>query len=206
MRKIISIMVMFMMTLSCTALYGQSIAKQLKNEKKAMEADIKQFKKEGWTPLDGKGLASVVAEHYAKTNANPNLMPITHISKPCVSMILGKTETRNAAINEYVEYCGGMVRGRITSDLYDVNEVQADNLVAGYERILSMELKKVIKPSYFLSKMVGGKFVVRGTYLINEEDAERASKKALEQAAEEAGIAFNHGDDVKGFIDGGFKN
>ena len=208
MKKLVSFITLCLIIISGSAVYGQSIGKQLKNEKKAIEARVKEIQKEGWKDMGNDGLAIEISRHFSRKNANPNLLELTADSKACTTPNLGKVEARTAVINEYADYCGGMVKARITSDLRDVNEEQADNMVAAYERILVKELKKEIKPSYFLKKEIGGKapYIIRGIFFVDEEAAERASQRALKEAAEDAGIAYDYANKISDFINDGIKN
>ncbi|MDE6257445.1 MAG: hypothetical protein K2M53_03570 [Muribaculaceae bacterium] len=208
MKKLVSFITLCLIIISGSAVYGQSIGKQLKNEKKAIEARVKEIQKEGWKDMGNDGLAIEISRHFAKKSANPNLLELAGDSKPSTTKNLGKAAIITAVINEYAQYCGGMVKGRITSDLRDVNEEQADNMVAAYERILVKELKNEIKPSYFLVKETSGPkpYIVRGIFLVDEDAVERASQRALKEAAEDAGIAYDYANKISDFINEGIKN
>lgn len=185
--------------------YAQSTAKQLKSERKAMEARVKELSAQGWQSLQSDGLATLISEHNAKKRNNPNLFEISGTANQVKTTNLGKAESRNNAINEYAEYCGGMLRARITSDLHDVDGAQADNMVSGYERILAQKLEGEVRPSYYIYKEVGnGKYDVRGFFLIDEDRLERKQREAIKEAADEAKLAFDYGQGISDFIKQGF--
>ena len=184
--------------------YAQSITKQLKSDRKAQKARVKELLTQGWQSLQSAGLATVVSDHNAKLKSNPDLLEFTGTAEGSKTTNIGKSKARNSAISDYVEYCGGMLRARITSDLHDIDGEQADNFVAGYERILAQKLDKDLKPSYYIYKEVNGKYDVRGFFLLDESVVARKSKEALKEAAEEAKLSYEYANGISDFIKQGF--
>lgn len=184
--------------------YAQSTAKQLKSERKAAEARVKELSAQGWQSLQSAGLATVISEHNAKLKNNPDLLEFTGTAEGSKTTNIGKSKARNSAITDYAEYCGGMLRARITSDLHDIDGEQADNLVSGYERILAQKLDKDLRPSYYIYKEVNGKYDVRGFFLVDESVVARKSKEALKEAADEAKLAYDYANGISDFIKQGF--
>lgn len=123
------------------------------------------------------------------------------------SINLAKTNARNNAINEYAEYARSMVRARINTDLVDLNDEQRENFVAGYERLVIKELNGELKPSFYIYKRNSdGTYEMRAFFIVDENAAAAANKKALEAAAEEMGIARKYADEVSDFVNDGFNN
>jgi len=204
MRKIFVAVMLCVFAMTNETVYAQS-AKQLKAERKAVAARVKELTAQGWQSLQSDGLATLIFEHNAKKRNNPNLYEISGTANQVKTTNLGKAESRNNAINEYAEYCGGMLRARITSDLHDVDGAQADNMVSGYERILAQKLEGEVRPSYYIYKEVGnGKYDVRGFFLIDEERLERKQREAIKEAADEAKVAYDYANGISGFIKQGF--
>lgn len=188
-----------------STVYAQSVAKQLKSPKKALEARVKELSKDNWKSLNSDGLAMAVSEHNNKRRNNPNLYEIVGTAEQVESTNIGKAQARNNAINEYAELCGGMLRARITSDVRNVNKAQADNLVSGYERILSKKLEGEVRPSYYVYKdLADGKYNVRGFFLIDEARIEKIQKEAIKEASEEANLAHDYGEGISDFVKQGF--
>lgn len=205
MKKIFLAAMLCAFAMTSVAVYAQSTAKQLKSERKSVTARVKELSAQGWQSLQSDGLATLITEHNAKKRNNPNLYEISGTANQVKTTNLGKAKSRNNAINEYAEYCGGMLRARITSDLHDVNEVQADNMVSGYERILAQKIEGEVRPSYYIYKEVGnGKYDVRGFFLIDEDRLEKKQKEAIKEAAEEAKLAYDYGQGISDFIKQGF--
>lgn len=204
MKKILVAVMLCAFAMTSVAGYAQS-AKQLKAERKAVATRVKELSAQGWQSLQSDGLATLISEHNAKKRNNPNLYEISGTANQVKTTNLGKAESRNNAINEYAEYCGGMLRARITSDLHDVDGAQADNMVSGYERILAQKLNGELRPSYYIYKEVGnGKYDVRGFFLIDEERLERKQKEAIKEAADEAKVAYDYANGISDFIKQGF--
>lgn len=200
MKKIFVAVMLCAFAMTSVAGYAQS-AKQLKAERKAVAARVKELSDQGWQSLQSDGLATLISEHNAKKRNNPNLYEISGTANQVKTTNLGKAESRNNAINEYAEYCSGMLRARITSDMHDVDGAQADNMVSGYERILAQKLNGEVRPSYYIYKEVGdGKYDVRGFFLIDEERLERKQKEAIQEAAGEAKVAYDYANGISDFI------
>ena len=177
-----------------------------KQVKKVVNTNAKQFAKEGWT-LDGTGIFKyVLTAHYEGLSAEGAFELVGNATDKR-SINLAKSVARNNVINEYVEYARSMVRARINTDLKDLNEVQQENFVAGYERIVVKELEGAIQPSFHMyKKNEKGTYDLRGFYLVNEERAAAINKKALQQAADEMGIARKYADEVSEFVNDGINN
>ena len=205
MKKIFVVTMLCALAVTSATGYAQSTAKQLKAERKAMEARVKELSAEGWKSLQSDGLALLISEHNAKRRNNPDLYEISGTANQVKTTNLGKAKSRNNAINEYAEYCSGMLRARIVSDLHDVDEAQADNMVSGYERILSQKLEGEVRPSYYIYKEVGnGKYDVRGFFLIDENRLAKKQKEAIKEAADQANMAFDYGNNISDFINQNF--
>lgn len=200
MKKIFVMAMLCAFTMTSSTVYAQSTTKQLKSERKAAEARAKELSKQGWMSLESNSLAMVIAEHNAKKRNNPNLYDIPGTAEQVKTTNLGKAKARNSAITEYAEYCGGMLRARITSDLRDVDGAQADNLVSGYERILSKKLGGEIRPSYYIYKEANGKYDVRGFFFVDEARLEKIQKEAIKEATDESKLAFDYGQGISDFI------
>lgn len=205
MKKIFTAVMICAFAMTNVTVSAQSAAKQLKSERKAVEARVKELSAQGWQSLQSDGLATLISEHNAKKRNNPNLYEISGTANQVSTTNLGKAESRNNAINEYAEYCGGMLRARINSDLKDINGEQADNMVSGYERILAQKLEGEVRPSYYIYKEAGnGEYDVRGFFLIDEARVEKKQKEAIKEAANEAKIAYDYGQGISEFIKQGF--
>lgn len=198
---------LFLLIIGCMlASTNIAYAQISKASKKIVKANAKQFEKEGWS-LDGTGtFNSVLTAHYAKLDSG-EAIELTGNANAKKSINLAKTNARNNAINEYAEYARSMVRARINTDLVDLNDEQRENFVAGYERLVIKELNGELKPSFYIYKRNSdGTYEMRAFFIVDENAAAAANKKALEAAAEEMGIARKYADEVSEFVNDGFNN
>ncbi|MDE5595391.1 MAG: hypothetical protein K2I89_07460 [Muribaculaceae bacterium] len=182
-----------------------SVQAQSKDEKKAIKKELKALEKDGWKSSKSGGLALAMSKHSQRLNSDPNLEELSGMAFDVSTPKIGESKAREDAISQFVDYCGSMVRGRITSDTRDVNGVEADNIVAGYERILSQAFQKELIPSYYRYREVNGKYQVVGYFLFNLKSVQKSSDDALKEAMEEAGKAFDYGNSISDFIKEGMQ-
>lgn len=183
--------------------YAQSVKKQLKQETKEIQARAKELSADGWKSDQSDGLSRQLRDHREKKRNNPDLMELSGDGQHS-SLAVAKTRAREDATIQFADYLGGMIRGRVVTDMRDVNDEQADNFVAGYERILVQKLAKDVKPSYYIYKENGRNYQVRGFFYIDESVATKKANDALKEAAEEAGLTFDYANGVSDFIKQGF--
>ncbi len=201
MKKILSL-------LMCSLLFSGIVCAQSKQEIKSIEkvakAQAKQLTKEGWKLLESGTLEAVLKAHLLKQKTG-DVEEIVGTANKMRSINLGKTTARNNAMNEYAESAKSMIRGRITTDLRDIDENQVENLVSGYERLVLKEINGEVKSAYTLYKEnKDGKYDVRGYFLVDLESASKARKRAMELALEESELAHKYGNEISNFIDEGF--
>lgn len=173
---------------------------QSKEEKKAIKKEVKTLEKDGWKSSKSGGLALAMSKHSQRLNSDPNLEEISGMAFGVGTPKLGESKSREDAISQFVDYCGGMVRARITSDTRDINGVEADNIIADYERILSESIQKDLIPSYYRYREINGKYQVIGHFLFNLKSVQKKSDDALKEALKEAGVAYDYGNAISDFI------
>lgn len=201
MKKILSLLI-------CTLLFSGSMYAQSKQEIKEAEkiakTQAKQLTKDGWKLLESGTLESVLKAHEMK-KISGEIEEIVGTAIKMRSINLGKTTARNNAMNEYAESAKSMIRGRITTDLRDIDENQVENLVSGYERLVLKEINGEVKSAYTLYREnKDGKYDVRGYFIVDQESASKARKRAMEMALEESELAHKYGNEISNFIDEGF--
>jgi len=194
--------------LICTLMFSGSMYAQSKQEikeaEKVAKSQAKQLTKDGWKLLESGTLEAVLKTHCLKKKT-ADVEEIVGTANKMRSINLGKTTARNNAMNEYAESAKSMIRGRITTDLRDIDENQVENLVSGYERLVLKEINGEVKSSYTLYREnKDGKYDVRGYFLVDLESASKARKRAMELALEESELAHKYGNEISNFIDEGF--
>lgn len=180
---------------------------QTKQEKKLAKSRAKELTKQGWQPQTSKGIEGGLLDLYMSMNEG-DFDEYTSDGASDKSLNAAKAKSRNNAINEYVEYCKSIVKGRINSEITDVAESEAENYISGFERLIVKELEDNIfrAPKLVIYKQTGKHYDVRSFYLIDNKAAERAVRSAMKQAADESELAHNHADGISSFINSGLED
>jgi len=176
----------------------------IKAAKKEAKAAAKQIKKEGYKLLEIGDLQTQLQDYLAKTKAGQKQLVGT--SENNMSINLGKTAALNNAINEYATMAGGMVKGRITTNVSNISGQQLDDIVAAYERLVLKEIKGEIQSCITLVKNKKNSYDVRVYCLVDFDAAHAAKMKAMNLALEELELSEKYGTAVANWVDEGFKN
>lgn len=197
MKTVMYVLAVFMLSLVCS-LDGQA------QKKKDVKIRAKELVKEGWK-VEGTGtLQTAIARIESQRGAKEVLIGSNYGSK---KLNVAKAKARNNAINEYAEYGKSMVKGRINTELSDISEEEADNLVEGFERMVVRELEGEISvPELILYRGESGNYDVQCFYLIDEARAAKIRANAMKKAVEEANIAHEYGNKISNFVKEGFDN
>jgi hypothetical protein len=128
----------------------------------------------------------------------------------CRSLNVCKATALNNALVEYAQRAASYVRGRVVSDMFNNSSEtvpeEFDKLYAGFERLVSSEIKGELELSFAIEKdNAGGGKSYQAFFLINEEKASRARLRALQRAAEETKIAQEYANQVANFVQEGFE-
>lgn len=187
--------------------------KQLEKQRSKMyKAKIKEYKKEGWK-LDSSSKTIEVAllEHYEKLN-NPDYQEIVGITSNCRSINVCRQAAYNNAIVTYANLAASTVKGRVTSDVnLDASDTEAagefDKFYAAYERIVKMEIQNgVLLPSYSIKRKRGDLNEYQIYFLVNEDKALQARKRAMQRALEETQLAQKYANEISNFVNEGIEN
>ena len=126
-----------------TPLYAQS-NKELRQISKDAKVAAKEAEKEGYKMLEPGNLESEIAKHLTR-RASGEVFEIVNSVNGKKSVNMAKSQARNNALNEHAESARSLVQGRVTSDMQDISGEQAENIVAAYERLVSL----TVYPSEF---------------------------------------------------------
>ena len=167
---------------------------------------IKEYKKEGWK-LDSssKTLEVALLEHYKKLK-DSNYQEIVGITSNCRSINICRQAAYNNAIITYANFAVSTIKGRIISDAnLDASDVEANNefdkFYAAYERIVRMEIQNgVLESSYNIKRKNGDLNEYQVYFLVNEDKALQARKKAMQRALEETQLAQKYANEISNFI------
>lgn len=175
--------------------------------KKAMKQAKKQAKTEaaaGYKLLEAGDLVYVIAKHIDKVDGGLEQIVATADGKRSTN--LAKSIARNNALNEYSEKARSIVKGRVASEMTDLNDVQKEQFMAAYERLVLAELKGEVKTSFTLVRhnAKAHTYDVKLFCLIDPEAAHTANVNALNRAAEEQKLVQQYGTNISNWIKEGF--
>ena len=122
------------------------------------------------------------------------------------SVNMAKTIARNNVLNEHAESARSIVKGRVTSDMHDVSNVQNENFVAAYERLVCAELNGEVRVSYTLVRhnKKQNTYDVKLVCLVDYDAAHKAHLNAMKRAAEQQEMAQKYGSKISEWINEGF--
>lgn len=189
--------------------YGCStMSSTQKMRNKACKEQIKAFKKEGWK-ISGssKNLELALFDHYESLNNKANQELIADVSQ-CKSLNICKQVAFNNAVIDYANKALSTIKGRVMSDVNsEQSEVKAefDKMYAAYERLVQGEIRGVISESFSMEKDNGKVKQYRVFYLVNEEKAAEARRRAMEHAMKESEMSQQFSNKISGFVQEGFK-
>lgn len=212
MKKIIIIMALFLLSgIIGTEDYCCIDAKSKLEKKrdKQYKTKMKELKRGGWI-LDSSSRSLDVAllEHYEKLKDENNQEIIGTSSGKSTNVM--RQVAFNNAINYYAGQASSVVKGRIASDAFsDGSDGEAtaefDKFYGAYERLVNAEVKSgVIKESFSIKRKIGSIYEYQTFFIINEDKAMLARKRAMQRAIEETKMAQEYAGMVTKFVNEGF--
>lgn len=175
---------------------------ELKSIRKEAQKTSKKLTKEGFRMLEVGQLEDRMADYLVKVHNGCTQLVGT--AEGCMSINLGKVTALNNAANEYATLSGGLVKGRLTTSVNKLTELQADDLVGAYERLVHKRIQgEIISPIILVKKTKAG-YDVRACCLVDYDASLIAQKSAFQKAIEEAGLAQEYGSQLSEWIDEGF--
>lgn len=172
---------------------------QTKQQSKLAKQRAKELTKQGWEATGAAGLEAgllkvIMAEgdEFQGEGSSDK------------SFNLAKAKARNNMINEYADYSKTIIKGRVTTEMSDVNEQEAETYIAAYERLVVEELSGVFSaPLLTLKKQQGKLYDARCYYVVKPESVRNAIKEALTKAEEQTEIVQGIGTKISSWIDEG---
>jgi hypothetical protein len=181
--------------------------KDTRMAKKEAKKAVKEAYKEGYKMLEVGDLEMRIADHLEKVYAG-TAFQIVNTAEGKRSVNMAKTQARNNILNEHAESARAIVKGRVTSDMHDIGDIQAENFVAAYERLVCAELNGEVRVSYTLVRhnKKENTYDVKLVCLVDYEAAHQAHLNAIKRAAKEQEIAQQYGSQISEWINEGFVN
>lgn len=176
-----------------------------KAREKAHKEKLKEYKKEGWKPMGSKTMDVLLLEHYNKLDQlGENGHEVEGISTRTKSLNTGKQMAINNAVVTYGQEAGSTLQGRVVADM-SANGVDTDgefeNFFAAYERLVEKEIRGEMQPSYTIQKANGdGTYEIRTYFIVEENAAQKARLRALEEAMQNSQVAADHAEKISNFV------
>ena len=212
MKKMYFIMMMLLLSgaivdTECNQLYAKTKLEKLRS--KQYKSKIKELKKEGWhLDSSSKSLDVALLEHYELLKDNGN-QEIVGVSKGKSTNVMRQVAFNNA-VNYYAGQAASLVKGRITSDAFSDGSDQSaitefDKFYGAYERLVRAEVKEgIIKESFSVKRKSGDIFEYQTFFIISEDKALQARKRALQRAFEETKMSKRYAEMVSKFVNEAF--
>ena len=184
--------------------------KQLQKERnKQYKNKIKEYRATNWKlGASSRTIEVALLEHYAKLAEEGNEEFVGEVSQ-CQSINVCKQFALTNALNRYSTLASGHVKGRIETMMRaDANmpQVEMDKFIAAYENLVKAEVGGVLTESYSIVKdSKDGKTKEYKTFFIlNEQAAMTARKRAMERSLLETRIAVKEAEEISKFVNEGF--
>lgn len=201
MKKILGVLMTLLILLPDIA-YGQ---KDDWNEvqKKEFKNKMKEFKKGKWKVFgSSRTLEVLLTYHLDWLNNREDVYEIVGVASGFKSMNMGKQKAMNNAFVAYASQISSTIKGRAVSDMKaEGNQSEFDQFYGVFERSVQQEIRGELKESFSLIREKdNGTFEMQTFFLVNEEAALDARRRALKNAAKEAIAAEKYADIVSKYI------
>jgi hypothetical protein len=203
-------------TLLLTAAPQDAVAQLSKKQQKQLQKErnkehkkkLKEYKAENWKlGASSRTIEVALLEHYAKLGEDENNKEFVGEVSQCQSINVCKQFALTNALNRYATLASGNVKGRVESMLRaDANmpQVEIDKFIAAYENQVKAEVGGVLTESYSIVKDDGKNKQYKTFFILNEEKAGMARKRALERSLLETKIAVKEAQEISKFVNEGF--
>lgn len=185
----------FLLLFAVSFMFSQNINAQNDLLNKALEKEykskLKEFKKEGWKVFgSSRTMEVLLLKHFDWLNNRDDVYEIVGVASAFKSKNIGKQMAMNNACVTYASQMGAVLKGRAISDMKaDASNLSSefDQFYAVFERSIEQEIRGELKESFSLIKDNGnGSYEMQTFFLVNEEAALDARRRALKNATKEA--------------------
>lgn len=183
---------------------SKTMQKEAKKEYKRM---MKRMKDEGWKIYgSGRSDEMTLLTHLEKLNdPNDETHVIMGTCTQCKSKNVGNQMCMNAACVIYANEAGLQLKGRIANDMRGdaINpDAEIDNFYSAYSSKVEKEIRGELVRSYgLIRENKNGTYEMEVYYLLSEDKAAKARKRAFEQAAEESKAGQDYGEQIRKYVE-----
>lgn len=208
MKKILMVMMAFIMAMPVAFSQNKALNKALQKEYKNK---MKEYAKEGWEIFGtSRTLDVALLKHYEKLNEEG----VTEAYGTAVSTSknIAKDKLLMSACVTYAAKNGSHIKGRVVEDLGSIVSTEEleefEHFYAAYENAIETEIKGELRQSYSICRPIkvdGQKaFEFETYYIVDEAEATKARIRAFENAAKESAVAQKYAKQVSEFINEAF--
>ena len=200
MKKII----MFLMAAFMLSVVPATAQELSKSEKKALNAKVKEFKKEGWKIFGSTSTIDLALEKHMLKLHSEDAIEVPGIASSFKSKNVGKQMALNSAMTYYASMMDSEIKGKVVSDMQgdgEFSETEFEKFYAAFKRSVQTTIKDEMKESFSVIRDKGnGTSEMQTFFIVDKHAASQARVRALEQAGKESVAAQLYAKVVQKFI------
>ena len=201
MKKII----MFLMAAFMLSVVPATAQELSKSEKKALNAKVKEFKKEGWKIFGSTSTIDLALEKHMLKLQSEDAIEVPGIASSFKSKNVGKQMALNSAMTNYASMMDSEIKGKVVSDMQgdgEFSETEFEKFYAAFKRSVQTTIKDEMKESFSVIRDKGnGTSEMQTFFIVDKHAASQARVRALEQAGKESVAAQLYAKVVQKFIE-----
>ena len=201
MKKII----MFLMAAFMLSVVPATAQELSKSEKKALNAKVKEFKKEGWKIFGSTSTIDLALEKHMLKLHSEDAIEVPGIASSFKSKNVGKQMALNSAMTNYASMMDSEIKGKVVSDMQgdgEFSETEFEKFYAAFKRSVQTTIKDEMKESFSVIRDKGnGTSEMQTFFIVDKHAASQARVRALEQAGKESVAAQLYAKVVQKFIE-----
>lgn len=201
MKKII----MFLMAAFVLSVVPSTAQELTKDQKKAIKAKVKEYKKEGWKIFGSTyTIEGALQKHYEMLNANEDTQEIVGEASSCKSKNVGLQMALTNACTYYAGMQDSEIKGKVVSDMQgdsNFSETEFEKFYAAYKRTVEATIKDELKKSFSIIRDNGnGTSEMQTYFVVDKISASKARVRALDRAAKESAAAQIYAKSIEKFL------
>ncbi len=200
-RNLIALIILSVLFVSCGSM--KNFTKKTENdyanaEYNYLESRKKELKEEGWKYDDDGRTLDLALLDFRRDSKGKKIL-VGHITS-CQYDCLGDAQEMAAGV-----YAASVVdKMKVKIERMSGNQqgkAEMNGLMKAFEKKATVEIGRILKRSYSIYKpLAGGGREFKTFFIIGEEEAFQARKRALQRAVEEAKLTKKFGEEVEDFI------
>ncbi len=195
---------MFLMAAFMLSVVPATAQELSKSEKKALNAKVKEFKKEGWKIFGSTSTIDLALEKHMLKLHSEDAIEVPGIASSFKSKNVGKQMALNSAMTNYASMMDSEIKGKVVSDMQgdgEFSETEFEKFYAAFKRSVQTTIKDEMKESFSVIRDKGnGTSEMQTFFIVDKHAASQARVRALEQAGKESVAAQLYAKVVQKFI------